>query len=74
MVGNPVCLANNSLTHTQVVCQFFLRGTCKFGDQCRNEHPQNVQSDRRSAFGGKFRSIYVANVLHSFYRFNMDSC
>ncbi|TFY81678.1 hypothetical protein EWM64_g2340 [Hericium alpestre] len=29
------------------VCQFFLRGTCRFGDQCRNEHPQN----RGSAFG-----------------------
>ncbi|KAI0000052.1 hypothetical protein BJV77DRAFT_976087 [Russula vinacea] len=35
-----------------VVCQFFLRGACKFGDQCRNEHPQNGQPDRRSAFSG----------------------
>ncbi|KAH9994138.1 hypothetical protein BJV74DRAFT_832241 [Russula compacta] len=33
-----------------VVCQYFLRGTCKFGNQCRNEHPQNVQADRRSTF------------------------
>ncbi|KAF8265138.1 hypothetical protein EI94DRAFT_375706 [Lactarius quietus] len=34
------------------VCQFFLRGSCKFGDQCRNEHPQGGQGDRRSALGG----------------------
>ncbi|KIM35004.1 hypothetical protein M413DRAFT_449956, partial [Hebeloma cylindrosporum] len=32
-----------------VVCQFFLRGTCKFGDSCRNEHPANPQ---QSTFGG----------------------
>ncbi|KAN0126678.1 hypothetical protein V8E52_000318 [Russula decolorans] len=32
------------------VCQFFLRGACKFGDKCHNEHPQN--GERRSAFGG----------------------
>ncbi|KAF8165892.1 hypothetical protein B0H34DRAFT_787201 [Crassisporium funariophilum] len=30
------------------VCQFFLRGTCKFGDGCRNEHPANA---RQSGFG-----------------------
>ncbi|PFH50402.1 hypothetical protein AMATHDRAFT_40861 [Amanita thiersii Skay4041] len=23
-----------------VVCQYFLRGQCKFGDNCRNEHPR----------------------------------
>ncbi|KAI0303905.1 hypothetical protein BC826DRAFT_980308 [Russula brevipes] len=34
------------------VCQYFLRGTCRFGDQCRNEHPQTGQADRRSVFGG----------------------
>ena len=22
-----------------VVCQYFLRGTCRFGSNCRNEHP-----------------------------------
>ncbi|PIK43341.1 putative nucleoporin-like protein 2 [Apostichopus japonicus] len=25
-----------------VVCRFFLKGTCKFGDRCRNEHPRNT--------------------------------
>jgi hypothetical protein len=48
----------------QVVCQFFLRGTCKFGNQCRNEHPQNAQGDRRSAFGGE-PSIAFALLLSS---------
>ena len=51
MVRDFVCYLDYSLTQIQVVCQFFLRGACKFGDQCRNEHPQN--GDRRSAFGGQ---------------------
>ncbi|KAG7447770.1 uncharacterized protein BT62DRAFT_791664 [Guyanagaster necrorhizus] len=24
------------------VCTYFLKGTCRFGDTCRNEHPKNV--------------------------------
>lgn len=44
--------SNESLTQTQVVCQYFLRGACRYGDRCHNEHPQNVQPDRRPAFGG----------------------
>ncbi|KAJ3933420.1 MAG: hypothetical protein NXY57DRAFT_19892 [Lentinula lateritia] len=24
-----------------VVCSYFLRGQCRFGDKCRNEHPQS---------------------------------
>jgi hypothetical protein len=51
MVRDSVCYLNDSLTHIQAVCQFFLRGACKFGDKCHNEHPQN--GERRSAFGGK---------------------
>jgi zinc finger (C-x8-C-x5-C-x3-H type) protein len=51
MVRGFVCYSNGSLTQIKVVCQFFLRGACKFGNQCRNEHPQN--GDRRSTFGGK---------------------
>lgn len=33
------------------VCQFFLRGQCKFGDQCRNEHPQDGK--QKSGFGNQ---------------------
>ena len=51
MVRDSVLYLNDSPTQIQVVCQFFLRGTCKFGDQCRNEHPQN--GDRRSAFANQ---------------------
>ena len=51
MVRDSVCHLSDPLTQIQVVCQFFLRGACKFGDECRNEHPLN--GDRRSAFGGK---------------------
>merc|ERR1712193_280421 len=40
-----------------VVCQFFLKGTCKFGNKCRNEHTNNNNSSstfnpRQSTFGG----------------------
>ncbi|KAK0190343.1 hypothetical protein F5146DRAFT_1102783 [Armillaria mellea] len=24
------------------VCTFFLKGTCRFGENCRNEHPKNI--------------------------------
>ncbi|KAH9509868.1 hypothetical protein Btru_045460 [Bulinus truncatus] len=30
------------------VCQFFLEGRCRYGDNCRNEHPRGVQ---RNLFG-----------------------
>ena len=33
----------------QVVCQYFLKGQCRFGDSCRNEHPANA---RQSGSGG----------------------
>ncbi|KAI0694382.1 hypothetical protein C8T65DRAFT_666804 [Cerioporus squamosus] len=33
------------------VCQFFLRGTCKFGNNCRNEHPRDGQ--RQGGFGNQ---------------------
>lgn len=51
MVRDSVYHLSDSLTQIQAVCQYFLRGACKFGGECRNEHPQN--GDRRSAFGGK---------------------
>jgi len=60
MVRGFVCYSNGSLTQIKAVCQFFLRGSCKFGNQCRNEHPQN--GDRRSTFGGK--SSVVLHCLH----------
>lgn len=46
------------IIYVQVVCQYFLRGTCKFGDQCRNEHPR----DRAPGFGSK-RAILVLQTL-----------
>lgn len=30
------------------VCQFFLQGRCRFGNQCRNEHPVNARSNATS--------------------------
>ncbi|KAI9447861.1 hypothetical protein H4582DRAFT_1772106, partial [Lactarius indigo] len=37
------------------VCQYFLRGSCKFGTQCRNEHPQGGQGDRRPPLSFNFQ-------------------
>ena len=31
------------------MCQYYLRGTCKFGNSCRNEHPRDGQ--RQGGFG-----------------------
>ena len=33
----------------QVVCQYFLRGECKFGDRCRNEHPRTTGTQRTNS-------------------------
>lgn len=38
----------DSVLSPQAICQFFLRGQCKFGSNCRNEHPKDGQ---RSVFG-----------------------
>ena len=35
----------------QVVCQYFLKGTCKFGNACRNEHPRDGRT--AGAFGSQ---------------------
>lgn len=35
-----------------VVCPYFLRGTCRFGDRCRNEHPAGRQSQGGAAGAG----------------------
>ncbi|KAL2045721.1 hypothetical protein N7G274_002152 [Stereocaulon virgatum] len=32
------------------VCQFFLRGNCKFGDHCKNEHPGKITAAIRNPF------------------------
>lgn len=33
----------------QVVCPYFLKGTCRYGNNCRNEHPREGQ--RQGGFG-----------------------
>ncbi|KAH9179516.1 hypothetical protein EDB89DRAFT_487753 [Lactarius sanguifluus] len=49
-----------------VVCQYFLRGSCKFGTQCRNEHPQGGQGDRRPPLSGVLYLPCVAFVPYCF--------
>ncbi|KAF1988149.1 hypothetical protein K402DRAFT_352039 [Aulographum hederae CBS 113979] len=33
--------ASPAKSFTMVVCKFFLQGSCKFGDRCKNEHPRS---------------------------------
>ncbi|KDQ64045.1 hypothetical protein JAAARDRAFT_144449 [Jaapia argillacea MUCL 33604] len=42
-----------------VVCQYFLRGTCRFGDNCKNEHPQG---QRQGGFGSQSWTAGNANT------------
>ena len=43
----PECVIK--LTFVQPVCQYFLRGECRFGDKCKYEHPQNPRPQFGSA-------------------------
>jgi hypothetical protein len=51
----------------QVVCQFHLRGQCRFGDSCRNEHPleedatfsgASISSPDAATFSGPRKSFF----------------
>ncbi|CAO2656134.1 Nn.00g049370.m01.CDS01 [Neocucurbitaria sp. VM-36] len=37
-----------------VVCQFYQRGACRFGDSCKNEHPGSQRDANRTTSGGGF--------------------
>jgi len=56
MVSSHSRFCQPAPTYFQVVCQFFMRGSCRFGNSCRNEHPQ-----RQSGFGSA--SILFSIVL-----------
>jgi len=56
MVSSHSRFCQPASTYFQVVCQFFMRGSCRFGNNCRNEHPQ-----RQSGFGST--SILFSIVL-----------
>ncbi|KAK3070952.1 hypothetical protein LTR53_009541 [Teratosphaeriaceae sp. CCFEE 6253] len=38
-----------------VVCPFFLQGRCKFGNNCKNEHPGQAQQNSFAALGNNSR-------------------
>ncbi|KAF8967465.1 hypothetical protein BDZ97DRAFT_1803446, partial [Flammula alnicola] len=42
------------------ICQYFLRGQCRFGDTCRNEHPANAQ---QSGFGSAYTTLHRTPML-----------
>jgi len=46
------------ILYYQVVCQFFLRGQCKFGTSCRNEYPADA---RQTGFGSCV--VFVSRLL-----------
>ncbi|KAH7378745.1 hypothetical protein BKA66DRAFT_571533 [Pyrenochaeta sp. MPI-SDFR-AT-0127] len=58
------------------ICQFYQRGTCKFGESCRNEHPGS-QRDANQSGGGAFGGGSSNNRFGAFngdrYRPNQSS-
>ena len=64
MVSLLACATScSTYSALQVVCQYFLRGTCRFGNACRNEHPRDGQK-QGSAFGSAF--LFVPNRPYLF--------
>ncbi|KAF2252383.1 hypothetical protein BU26DRAFT_256232 [Trematosphaeria pertusa] len=53
------------------ICTFYQRGMCKFGDQCKNEHPGS-QRDANRGFGGGYGGSN-ANRFGAFSRGGADS-
>lgn len=44
------------------VCQFFMEGRCKFGDNCKNEHPAGQGSSQsQGGFGNRFSALNNQN-------------
>ncbi|TFK29045.1 hypothetical protein FA15DRAFT_633053 [Coprinopsis marcescibilis] len=53
------------------VCQFFLRGQCRFGTSCRNEHPSNPS---QGAFGqSTWNNNKPATVSEKVYAFTAET-
>lgn len=52
-----------------VVCRFFLNGTCKFGDRCRNEHTRSTSDYNSYSSQSNWRQDSNAR----YYRGNQDS-
>ncbi|KAH7907520.1 hypothetical protein BJ138DRAFT_488074 [Hygrophoropsis aurantiaca] len=46
-----------------VVCQYFLRGQCRYGKECRNEHP--VDQQRQGGFGNQSWTASSSNTTNA---------
>jgi hypothetical protein len=45
------------------ICAHYLRGSCRFGDRCRNSHELNNPTRNR-----KYRIVVLMLFLHDIYR------
>ncbi|KAF2641332.1 hypothetical protein P280DRAFT_468968 [Massarina eburnea CBS 473.64] len=54
------------------ICSFYQRGNCKFGDNCKNEHPGS-QRDSNRGFGGRGGGFGGGSSNNRFGGFSGDS-
>lgn len=54
----PVPQTTTAATATPQICEFFLRDVCRFGERCRNVHPQPAKVETVQSAAGRLRPAH----------------
>lgn len=60
----------NNKNQKQVTCPFFLKGTCKFNDNCKNSHIIDLESNQNNIGQGnqQFQNRFMGQGNQGFYQ------